>query len=60
MATIYLLYEKSQFLDMFKNFKADVENQLGKRIKSVRFDPGSAMVYMMVYVNNIQDRLLNS
>ena len=31
-----LLYEKSQTLDMFKNFKIEVENQLGKRIKSIR------------------------
>ena len=25
---------------MFKNYKAEVENQLNKRIKSVRFDRG--------------------
>lgn len=48
MATIYLLYEKSQFLDMFKNFKVDVENQLGKGIKSIKSDSGSAMIYMTV------------
>ena len=36
----YLLHEKSQFLDIFKSFKADVENKLDKRIKSVRSDRG--------------------
>jgi transposase InsO family protein len=37
---IYLIHEKSQSLDVFKNYKAEVENQLGKRIKSVRSDRG--------------------
>ena len=37
---IYLISEKSQSLDVFKNFKAEVENQLNKRIKSVRSDRG--------------------
>ena len=37
---LYLIHEKSQSLDVFKNFKAEVENQLSKRIKSVRFDHG--------------------
>ena len=39
MAT-HLLQEKSQSLDIFKIFKVEVENQLGKRIKSVRSDRG--------------------
>ncbi|KAL0368204.1 UNVERIFIED_CONTAM: hypothetical protein Scaly_1039300 [Sesamum calycinum] len=34
---IYLIHEKSQSLDVFKSFKAEVENQLGKSIKSVRW-----------------------
>ena len=38
---IYLLHEKSQSLDIFKIFKVEVENQLGKKIKSVRYDRGS-------------------
>lgn len=37
---IYLLHKKSQSLDMFKIFKAEVENQLGKRIKSVKSNRG--------------------
>ena len=35
---LYLIHEKSQSLDVFKNHKAEVENQLSKRIKSVRSD----------------------
>ena len=37
---IYLIHEKSQSLDVFKKFKAEVENQLSKRIKTVRSDRG--------------------
>src|SRR4051812_40785231 len=35
---LYLIEEKSKALDMFKSFKAEVENQLGKKIKAVRSD----------------------
>ena len=37
---LYLIHEKSQSLDVFKNYKNEVENQLSKRIKSVRYDRG--------------------
>ena len=37
---IYILHEKLQSLNMFKIFKAKVENQLGKRIKKIRSDRG--------------------
>src|SRR5436190_23196347 len=37
---LYLIEEKSEALDMFKSFKAEVENQLGKKIKVVRSDRG--------------------
>ena len=36
-----IFYEKSQSLDVFKTFKVEVENQINKRIKSVRSDCGS-------------------
>ena len=36
----YLVHEKSQSLDVFKNFKAKVENQFAKKIKAVRSDRG--------------------
>ena len=35
---LYLIHKKSQSLDMFNNFKAEVENQLSKKIKVVRSD----------------------
>ena len=46
---------------MFKSFKAEVENQLGKKIKAVR----STLVVnttadMLDHVNNVQYLLLNS
>ena len=37
---LYLIKEKSQSLDMFKAFKAEIENQLNKRIKAIRSDHG--------------------
>ena len=37
---LYLIHDKSQSLDVFKNYKAEVENQLNKRIKRVRSDHG--------------------
>lgn len=40
-AYIFLIHEKSQSLDVFKSFKADLENQLNKRIKKVKSDCGS-------------------
>ncbi|KAL8140605.1 hypothetical protein V2J09_006626 [Rumex salicifolius] len=37
---IYLIREKSQSLDVFKSYKAEVELQLGKKIKAVKSDRG--------------------
>jgi len=37
---VYLLYNKSEALNVFKIYKAEVENQCGKRIKIVRSDRG--------------------
>ncbi|RVW93907.1 Retrovirus-related Pol polyprotein from transposon TNT 1-94 [Vitis vinifera] len=37
---LFLIHEKSQSLDVFKTFKAEVELQLNKRIKSVISDRG--------------------
>ena len=37
---LYLIHEKSESLDMFKAYKAEVENQLNRRIKTVRSDRG--------------------
>ena len=35
-----MIHEKSQALDMFKSFKAEVELQLGKKIKAVKSNRG--------------------
>ena len=37
---LYLIHEKSQSLDVLKNFKAEVENRLSKKIKVVRSNRG--------------------
>ena len=37
---LYLIHEKSQSLDVFKASKAEVENQLGTKIKAVKSDRG--------------------
>nr|GEV74914.1 putative zinc finger, CCHC-type [Tanacetum cinerariifolium] len=37
---LFLINEKSESLDMFKNFKAEVENQLHSKIKVVRSNRG--------------------
>ncbi|RVW82819.1 Retrovirus-related Pol polyprotein from transposon TNT 1-94 [Vitis vinifera] len=37
---LYLTHEKSQSLDVFKNFKTEVKNQLSKKIKAIRSDHG--------------------
>ncbi|RDY06841.1 hypothetical protein CR513_09112, partial [Mucuna pruriens] len=34
------IHEKSQSLDIFKSFKAEVELQLGKKIKAIKSDCG--------------------
>ena len=58
---LYLIHEKSQSLEVFKSFKVEVENQLNKRIKNVRFDRGGeTMESMTVQVNNVWDHFLNS
>ncbi|KAJ9539459.1 LOW QUALITY PROTEIN: hypothetical protein OSB04_032192 [Centaurea solstitialis] len=37
---IYLIHTKDEALNMFKTYKAEVENQLDKKIKILRFDRG--------------------
>ena len=37
---MYLMRRKSETFEKFKEFRADVENQLGKRIKAIRSDRG--------------------
>ena len=49
---LYLIHEKSQSFEVFKSYKAEVENQLGKKIKVVQSICGG--VDMMDQVNNVQ------
>ena len=37
---VYLMKQKSEDFEKFKEFRAEVENQLGKCIKAIRFDHG--------------------
>ena len=37
---VYLMKRRSKAFEMFKEFRAEVENQLGKRIKAIRSDRG--------------------
>ena len=37
---VYLMKRKFEAFEKFKEFKAEVENQLGKRIKAIRSDRG--------------------
>ena len=37
---VYLMRRKSKAFEKFKEFRAEVENQLGKRIKAIRSDRG--------------------
>ena len=37
---LYLIHKKSQALEVFKSFKAEVELQLGKKIKAFKSDRG--------------------
>src|SRR3954470_10953949 len=58
---LYLIHEKSQSLDMFKHFKAEVENQLGK--KKLKLSDLTVVVNttvdMMDQENNAQGLLPN-
>ena len=37
---VYLMKRKSEAFEIFKKFRAEVENQLGKRIKVIRSNRG--------------------
>ena len=37
---VYLMKRKSKTFEKFKEFRAEVENQLGKHIKAIRIDRG--------------------
>ena len=43
---VYLMKKKSEALDKFKEFKAELEKQLGSHIKSLRFDRGGEYMFI--------------
>ena len=42
---VYLMKWKSEAFEKFKEFRAEVENQLGKRIKAIRSDRGGEYIF---------------
>jgi 5'-3' exoribonuclease 2 len=50
MVIVYLLKHKSEGFEMFKKFKAEVENQSNKKIIILRTDRGGE--YTSVYLLN--------
>ena len=42
---VYLLSDKDEAFEIFKQYKAEVENQLGKKIKSLKTDRGGQYVH---------------
>ena len=54
---LYLIHEKSQSLDVFKFYKVEVENQLGKKIKVVKSNNYSRYGYYGRYDGSGEQRL---
>ena len=57
---IYPIKERSEALDKFKIFKAEVENQHDKRIKIVRSDRGGSTTIGILHMVKYQDPLQGS
>ena len=54
---IYPIKEKSEALDKFKIFKAEVENQHDKRIKTARSDRGGSTTVDTLHMDKSLDLL---
>ena len=54
---IYPIKERSEALDKFKIFKAEVENQHDKRIKMVRSDQGGSTTVGIPHMDKFLDLL---
>jgi hypothetical protein len=52
---IYSIKERSEALDKFKNFKADVENQHDIKIKIVRSDRGGSTTVVIPHMAKFLD-----
>ena len=56
---LYLLKHKSDVLEVFKFFKASVENELDSKIKTLRSDNGVPQMHLSIYVS-LMVLLINS
>jgi hypothetical protein len=54
---IYPIKERSEALDKFKIFKAEVGNQLDKKIKIVRYDRGGSTTVAILHMDKCLDLL---
>jgi hypothetical protein len=54
---IYPIKERSKVLDKFKIFKDEVENQLDKKIKTVRSDRGGSTTVAILHMDKCLDLL---
>jgi hypothetical protein len=57
---IYLIKERTEALDKFKIFKAEVENQHNLKIKLVRSDRGGSTMVDIPYMANFLNLLQGS
>ena len=51
---VYLIKHKSESFEMFKIFKNEVQNQLGKNIKALRSDRGGEYL-SQEFINHLRD-----
>ena len=51
---VYLMKHKSKSFEMFKIFKNEVKNQLGKNIKALRFDRGGEYI-SQEFIDHLRD-----
>ena len=49
---VYLLRNKDEAFDIFLNYKAEVKNQLDRKIKRIRFDRGGEYIPLNDYYEN--------
>ena len=49
---VYLLRNKDEAFDMFLSYKVEVENQLDRKIKMIRFDTGGEYTPLNDYYEN--------
>ena len=45
---MYLLKSKDETIDIFKYYKNEIENQLDKKIKTIRSDKGESTIYLLM------------